>query len=122
MVLDSSDVPERPSQRTFPYNVASLPKIRPVHRNPGGVDIDRDKHHCQINIECGNLQPGRKAWSEMFFLGVVAREPMSLSGWLFAGNKSQPYECTLSVSARVARRSISVKELVTLAEAADEDD
>jgi hypothetical protein len=85
-----SDLPETPRRRNFLYNLAAVQNLRPALPHPGGVTIRKNKERIKIEVECGNLQPGRRVWSEVLYLGMGTTGNISLSGQVFAGNLPQP--------------------------------
>ena len=90
VVLDKSDTPDVPRQRLGLVVAPAFKrlKLRPALRHVGYVDIDKNDHETKIEIECGNLQPGRKVWTGAFFLGIGQSGNVKLSGHLFSGTLS----------------------------------
>ena len=86
--------------------------IRPMHRrDPGEVDIDRNDERFRIEIDCKDLQPGRRVWSDTFYIGAgraaTTRSRATSSRTTFP----QPQEFTLTVTAEVEQTELAVKEL-----------
>jgi hypothetical protein len=111
-----SDLPETPRRRNFLYNLAAVQNLRPALRHPGGVTIRKNKERIKIEVECGNLQPGRRVWSEVLYLGMGTTGNISLSGQVFAGNLPQPKDFNLTVTVNVTRSTITVAQLRSLPE------
>lgn len=122
MVLDPTDMPDAPRRRADPFGLPGLKGIRPAFRRmPGEVVIEKNDERFRIEIDCGSLQPGRKVWSDVFFIGKGASGDLALSGQVFAENLPQPKDFTLGLSVNVARTKMSIAELRSLPEPADDD-
>jgi hypothetical protein len=115
-IVDDSEIPDAPKRRESLLASPALGKIRfrPAFRQPGRVDIDKNDHETKVEIECGNLQPGRKIWTDAFYMGIGQSGEVKLTGHLYAANLPQPQEFTLAVNATVNRTAITVEELVAL--------
>lgn len=115
MLLDESDLPELPKRRA---DFLSIPAFRgmpsAVRRSPGGVSIDKNDQRFRIEIDCGDLQPGRQVWSDVFCIGKVESGKFSLSGLLFADNLPQPKEVALTSSVTMKKTVMTVDELCSL--------
>jgi hypothetical protein len=89
--------------------------IRPAsRRNPGEVHINKNDERFQVEIDCGNLQPGRRVWSDIFYIGKAVSGDLTLCGQIFADNLPQPKDCTLTVSVTVTKTAMTVDELCSL--------
>jgi hypothetical protein len=115
VLVDESDRPELPKRRT---NFLLSPVFRStplaVRQSPGGVSIDKNDQRFWIEIDCGDLQPGRQVWSDVFYIGKVESGTFSLSGLLFADNLPQPKEVALTSSVTVKKTAMTVDELCSL--------
>lgn len=121
VVVDSSDIPSRPKRSVSAFGLdPNLYKVRRPHREAGDVEIDKNDHHMKIEIECGNLQPGRKVWSETFWVGIGQSGVAHLSGHLFAANLPVPQAFGLTINANVSQTTISVKQLMSMEEPDDD--
>jgi hypothetical protein len=119
LVLDSKDIPEAPRRRSSILEPAPLRGFRSHFRQSAGdVTIDKNEERYQIEIECGDLQPGRRVWSDVFYVGKVESGILGLAGHIFAENLPQPKEFILTISATVSRRTVTVRELRHLPEPA----
>src|ERR1035438_7835922 len=74
-LLTVEDLPHKPKKEEMPGERA-MRGIRSVHqrRNPGEVDIDRNGDRFRIQIDCKDLQPGRRVWSDRFYIGAARTE------------------------------------------------
>ena len=66
-------------------------------------------------MECGNIQPGRKIFSDDFCIGVAKSGKKKVAGQLFAENLSKPNDFDLAVDANIDQTSMTVDELVDFA-------
>lgn len=115
VVMDESEIPDPPS-RKMNFLSHSLKGIRPAWgRDPGGVEIDKNDERFRVEIDCGDLQPGRLVWSEVFYIGKVESGDLTLGGLVFADNLPRPKEFSLTVTATVKTTAMSVDELCSLA-------
>jgi hypothetical protein len=80
-------------------------------RDPGKVIINENTERFQVEIDCGDLQPGRQVWSDSFYIGKEVSGDLSLGGLVFADNLPQPKDFTLTASVTVAKTAITVDEL-----------
>ena len=122
-IVDTSESPVVPKERTGIFAASALRniKLRPALRHAGYVDIDKNDHEIKVEIDCGNLQPGRKVWTDAFFLGIGQSGSIQITGQLFSGNLSQPKPFTLSISADITRSQMTVEELTRLCEPNDDE-
>ena len=123
-VIDASDMPDRPKRRSDFLSNSFMDRIKPaaLRREPGEVNIDKNEEQFSIEIDCGDLQPGRQVWSEVFYLGKGKSGDLSLCGFVFADNLPQPKDVALTVSVTVRKRSITVDELCSLPDPVERDE
>ncbi len=115
LVKYPSEMPEPPRKRCSMFDMApALRNIRPAFRKPGEVTIEKNDERIRIEIDCGDLQPGRRVWSAKFF--VAFGGDVAVDGQIFAENLPQPKAFTLTVSANTAKTSMSVSGLRALPE------
>jgi hypothetical protein len=115
IVVDASEIPDPPKRRGALLSDAALKGIRPAfRRDPGEVHINKNDERFRVEIDCGDLQPGRRVWSDVFYIGKGASGALSLYGLVFADNLPQPKDFTLIVSVSVRRTRIPVDELCSL--------
>jgi hypothetical protein len=123
MLIVESDLPDAPKRRADFVSHAAFKNIRPAFlRSPGDVTIDKNAERFRVEIDCGCLQPGRRVWSDVFYIGKGASGDLPLSGQVFAENLPQPKDFTLTASVSVAVTQMTIAELRFLPEAAGEDD
>lgn len=115
-VLVKADLPEQPKQRNAIPHISDL-RIA-INGYPGKPSIENN----DIAINCDDLQPGRKVWSDVFYIGKMRSGEISLRGTVFADNLPRPKEFTRCVSVIVSQSAMSIDELCALPESTTEDD
>lgn len=115
MVVDRSALPDLPSQRAEFFK-AALRNIRPALQTPGDVTIDKNNERFKVEIDCGDLQPGRRVWSGVFFVGKRTSGDLCLAGQVFAANLPQPKDFQLAMTVNVTEKQVTVKEILDLPE------
>jgi hypothetical protein len=123
-VMGESDIPDAPQERKGIMSSSAMKnlKVRPALRHPGYADIETNDHRTKIEIDCGNLQPGRRVWTDTFYIGIPQSGEIEFSGNVFAANLVEPKEFTLSINADITQTSMTVDELIKLADGNDVDD
>lgn len=117
MVLLDSDIPDRPKRYIkFSIDFEQIKVDATVRHRLGEVIIDKNSGRFRVDIDCGNLQPGRRVWSDIFYIGIGTSIDISLDGLVFADNLPQPKSFVLNVSATVKKTSMNVDELCSLPE------
>jgi len=111
----TSDLPVAPEQRSSLFREPILRGIKPaLRRNPGDVTIDKNNNRYRVEIDCGDLQPGRRVWSDVFYLGKKNSGALVLIGKIYAVNLPTPKEFTLRITVNVSNTTISVGDLQRL--------
>jgi hypothetical protein len=110
-LLPTLDIPEKPAKEEMLG--ARIPRgIRSVHRrDPGEVDIDQNEDRYRIEIDCKDLQPGRQAWSDTFYIGAGRSGDYPIQGQVFADNLPTPQQFALTVTADVEHTTLTMEEL-----------
>jgi hypothetical protein len=123
MVVDASEIPDPPKLHADLLSNSVLKGIRPAfRRDPGEVTIDKNDERFRVEIDCGDLQPGRRVWSDIFYIGKGASGDLSLCGLVFADNLPQPKDFALTVSVTVKSTGMTVDELCSLPKLAVQDE
>lgn len=115
-----SKLPERPKRTEYVLRTPALDGIRPVIRHSGDVYIDQNQERFKLEIECGDLQPGRQIWSGVVYIGKAKDGEVLLNGLIYSDHLPRPKEFCLSISGEVRRSKLTAKELVDLADQLDE--
>jgi hypothetical protein len=114
MVLD--ELPDRPKKRSDFLNNAALKGIRSFHRDPGEVCLDTNDERFRVEIDCGHLQPGRRVWSDVFYVGKAETGSVSLRGLVFADKLREPKQFALTLSVAIKNTTMTENELCSLPE------
>lgn len=123
MLLDESDMPELPKRRAdFLISPAFSGRSSIAGRRPGETSIDKDDQRFLVEIDCGDLQPGRQVWSEVFFIGKGESGRFSIGGRLFADNLPAPKEVALALLVTVKKTVVTVDELCAMSDPAMRDE
>lgn len=122
-IFDWPDVPDKPKRRESMLVTSAMKdfKIRPSLQHAGYVDIERNEHQTKIEINCGSLQPGRRVWTDSFFLGVGETGEVEIRGTIYAANLSKPREFVLSINATINETKMSVDDVLALDGSSDDD-
>lgn len=116
-VIDAADRPDAPKPRGSARDSAAIKGIKPLSQGtPGDVAITKDDERYVIEIECRDLQPGRRVWSDVFYVGKEESGEVELAGRILAENLAQPKEFMLTISAKISRPSLTVNDLRDLPE------
>jgi hypothetical protein len=111
-VMYSSDLPDPPQRYFDRLGFQTQRRVVPrLRKLPGGVLIDRNDDRVRIEIDCGNLQPGRKVWSDVFLLGITRTGDTALTGQIFSDNLPQPKDFTLKISTNIRTSCMAVGDL-----------
>jgi hypothetical protein len=115
-IVYDSEIPKKPKKRENYLAMSRFNEldIRPVRHRSGCVEIEKNSHETKLEIECGLLQPGRRVWTDAFWIGIGQSGEVRLAGRLYAANLPQPREFTLSINATVGRTTLSVEDLIAL--------
>lgn len=123
VVKDGTELPRAPKKKSYPWDIDALASINAASLNvPSAVEIDSDTDRYRIVIDCGDLQPGRPVWSEVFYIGKAKSGDIELSGTIYANNLPEPATCSLWVSARVTQSVMTVHELLNLSHPVDSEE
>jgi len=120
MLLEDADMPDPPERRIDPLRHVSAPNFRSIlRRTPGELSLERDGDHVRLAIDGADLQPGRKVFSDIFFIGTASTGTVALNGKAFADNLPTPKDISLSIDITVEQTQLSVEKLVELSRSVD---
>jgi len=122
LIMSKSDMPEPPVRTDFLARPLTKGIASFLRRDPGEVKIHENEEAFRIEIDCGDLQPGREVPSDVFYIGKRVSGMLPLKGLMLASNLPKPKEFALVASITVANKQISIRELLTLPEPASLDD
>jgi len=63
-------------------------------------------------IDCGDLQPGRRVWSDRFYIGAAPTGEYEIRGEVLAHNLPVPQPFVLTIAATVNETTMSLQELM----------
>ncbi len=110
-LLPAEELPVKPKKEEV-VGERAMRGIRPGHRHsPGAVNINKNDERFRIEIDCQDLQPGRRVWSDKFYIGVGQSGEHPIEGHVFADNLPVPQEFTLTITADVAHTTLTVEEI-----------
>ena len=123
-IYGSSDTPDQPMRKRSRFDLiqSSVRNVRPNIRHVGDVSIDVNNDRFRVEIECGNLQPGRKIWSDVLYIGIAETGEFTLNGKLYARNLSEPKAFALTIDANITKSQMTVDEILDLPQAGKEND
>lgn len=116
--MTESQLPD-PPQRT--YSMGDYIHRYPIHGRhiqvqPGHVRVDENRERFRVEIECGDLQPSRRIWSEVFYLAGLKSGSREVPGLVYASNLPTPQRFGLQATVTVRRTKVSVKDLEAMPE------
>jgi hypothetical protein len=110
-------MPDAPERVTSGFPFHALSNIALAHRPaPGDVRIRKNNKGIRIEIDGGDLQPGRPVRSDRFYVAIAASGEYSLHGRVFADNLPAPADFILTIAADIRRTEMTVEELEALPE------
>jgi hypothetical protein len=112
-MLEKEDLPQMPKKQSLRPEL-NLNRMR-LNRSktPGSVCIKQTADQLTVEIDCGDLQPGRRIFSDVFYIGKKTENCDNLIGAVYADNLSSPSELTLTISASLSEYSLTVEELMS---------
>jgi len=112
-----SKLPDIPKRYEYLLVTPAMAGLRSVIRpEPGEVRIDQNQDRFKLEIECGDLQPGRKIWSDKFYIGKATNGDVLLNGLIYSDNLPEPKSFSLILSGEVKQSKLTTEELISLAE------
>jgi hypothetical protein len=97
----------------------ALAHIRASIPTPGDLEVIDSGPAFRAEIECGNMQPGRRIWSDSFYIAAGQSGRVELAGRVFASNLARPAEFSLAIDATIDVTKVPVKEIYRLVAAAE---
>ena len=122
LLLDQGDLPSAPQRRGLDLSPAVIGGMRSGFKEPGAVQIDKNEERLRVEMDCGDLQPGRRVWSDVFYVGKSTTGEIPAHGQIFAGNLPRPVDFSLTMTVHVTETQMSLEELKELPLPADQDD
>jgi hypothetical protein len=91
------------------------PRIRLAHGHPGIVVVDTEQDGYRLQIDCGDMQPGRFLVTDWFYAGRATSGDIVFDGRIYADNLERPSEFTLRIVFNVQQSAVTSEELKTFA-------
>ncbi len=123
VIIRWSEIPDAPKRRKNMLDTVTVKNMDLCHTvsRTGAVHVIKTDRETKVEIDCGNLQPGRKVWTDVFYMAVMQSGEVQIHGSLFAANLPKPQSFTLSINAQIARTEMTVDELTSLSEPDDDE-
>jgi Schlafen, AlbA_2 len=108
----ASHAPSAPERMIY-LGLMNTPElsVRPARREPGDVEIVKAADGARLEVDCGDMQPGRSVWSEKFYVAITESGTTRLEGHLLAATLPEPRAFALIVEAAVTNVSMSLDDL-----------
>jgi hypothetical protein len=113
-MLQKENLPQMPEKQSLGLEL-NLNRMR-FTKTPGNVCINQTTDQLTIEIDCGDLQPGRRIFSDVFYIGKKTENCDNIVGAVYADNLSCPSELNLTISASLSKSSLTVEDLMSWGE------
>jgi hypothetical protein len=113
-MLQKENLPQMPKKQSLGPEL-NLNRMR-FTKTPGNVCINQTTDQLTIEIDCGDLQPGRRIFSDVFYIGKKTENCDNIVGAVYADNLSCPSELNLTISASLSKSSLTVEDLMSWGE------
>lgn len=111
-MLEKKDLPKMPEKQSLGPDLSRMRFNRP--KTPGSVCINQAANQLTVEIDCGDLQPGRRVFSDVFYIGKKTENRDNLVGAVYADNLPYPSELTLTISASLSESSLTIEDLMSM--------
>lgn len=111
-MLEKEDIPKIPEKQSLGPALGRIKFNRP--KTPGSVCINQTTDQLTVEIDYGDLQPGRRVFSDVFYIGKKTENRDNLVGAIYADNLPCPSELTLTIAASLSESSMTVEDLISL--------
>jgi hypothetical protein len=115
-IVAEHDIPYAPKKCSSMFDTSIMRHVHAAQRRAGAVNNLKTGHEARVEIDCGNLQPGRKVWTDELHVAVIESGEVAINGLLFSANLPQPQEFVLRIIAEITRTTMTVEELTSLDE------
>lgn len=110
-MLQKENLPQMPEKQSLGLEL-NLNRMR-FTKTPGNVCINQTTDQLTIEIDCGDLQPGRRIFSDVFYIGKKTENCDNIVGAVYADNLPCPSELNLTISASLSKSSLTVEDLMS---------
>ena len=100
-VFEADEFPERPERR---FDRIALKHIKPIKLpfpRVGKITVEKNAERFRVDLACGDLQPGRHVWSDIFYVGKRTSGEVNLDCKIFAANGCFPFSWARQISPRL---------------------
>ncbi len=111
---DSAPPTPRKTWSTFDH-ITHLGELQ-IGKEPGHIVVNEDDDRYKMQIHFLNLQPGRRVWSDAFYLTVTSAGTHQLQGHVYAANLPEATPLALTIQGDVEHTSMTIDQLVSLAD------
>jgi hypothetical protein len=108
--LEEYEIPSRPKKQTFGPDLSGF-KLRRT-ASPGDLTINRLSGVIKVEVLCGDVQPGRRIYSDQFYLGKRKEEMNSVNYIIYSDDLPEPIRGQLHISADLKHASYSLPDLL----------
>lgn len=108
--LEEYEIPSRPKKQTLGPDLTGL-KFRRTP-SPGDLAINRLSGLIKVEVQCGDVQPGRRIYSDQFYLGKRTEEESSVHYVIYSDDLPEPTRGQLHISADLQHASYSLPDLL----------
>jgi len=112
-MLEKEDLPQMPKKQSLRPELNLNRKRLNISKTPSNVCINQTTDQLTIEIDCGDLQPGRRIFSDVFYIGKKTENCDNIFGAVYADNLSYPSELNLTISASLSKSSLTVEDLMS---------
>lgn len=114
-----SALPTLPQRYVDYKRMLSSDTLAPTPRS--SVHVYSTSHELKLSIDFGDLQPGRKIWSDVIYMVVLNSGDLSIVGSMFSSSLPRPQAFSLSINELINKTKMTVEELTKLEEPADDE-
>jgi len=111
LFISYDDYPEKPEK----YSRVFLPNV-PSNFTASHLNVTKHKNNWEIEIVLGDVQPKDSVCSEVFYIASGIPLPIQLIVQIYGDNIPEPPTVKLQIDIQVQKQSISVDELVAIAD------
>ena len=108
--LEEYEIPSRPERQTCGPDLSGFKFKRAA--SPGDLAINRLSGMIKVEVLCGDVQPGRRIYSNQFYLGKRTEEKCSVLYIIYSDDLPEPIKGQLHISADLKHASYSLPDLL----------
>ncbi len=108
-----SDMPRVPCRLINTLDLSPISELRSAFRtHPGELSIDEEDDRYRIVVECDDLQPGRRIYSDPFYAAKLSTGEVTLTGQVFSDNLPTPKDLVLTIHVTVSHSRLPLDQLL----------